>query len=171
MTAACLLPLERWVALACLPCGSGVLCAACSVNRVKEQRLQAARAPLFRWCHVLTSHPLFDNFIIAVVVANTAALSVDHYGISDDMTDRLTAANTVFSALFALEMALKLLGARPFFPHSHTCARTHTRHSSCRSSRAAEPSLAAGARVAPTPPSAPRMFPAACRLSLRTGSV
>ena len=48
--------------------------------------------------------------IVAIVIANTITLSIDHYGISDSMSSQIAVANAVFSALFGLEMVLKLTG-------------------------------------------------------------
>jgi hypothetical protein len=54
---------------------------------------------------------VFEAAIVGIVLANTAALAADHEGISDTLSGHLATANVVFSVAFAVEMALKLIGA------------------------------------------------------------
>jgi hypothetical protein len=62
------------------------------------------------WCHMLVLHKWFDTFIIMVIVANTVTLSMDHYMMSPELEDNLSNLNRVFTAVFASEMAFKLIG-------------------------------------------------------------
>lgn len=45
----------------------------------------------------------------ACVLANTIVLAIDHYGISQDLSDGLTTANIIFTIIFATEMFFKIL--------------------------------------------------------------
>jgi hypothetical protein len=60
--------------------------------------------------HKLVLHKWFDTFIIMVIVANTVTLSMDHYMMSADLENNLSLLNRVFTAIFAGEMACKLIG-------------------------------------------------------------
>ena len=67
--------------------------------------------PKFVWhCNTLVNSKFFENFVIAVVVGNTVTLSMDYYGITEQLVNNLAIANIVFSTMFGLEMALKLTG-------------------------------------------------------------
>ncbi|CDW83739.1 cation channel family protein [Stylonychia lemnae] len=50
-----------------------------------------------------------ENFMTLCVFANTIVLSIDHYGIKQDLTDILSVCNTLFTIIFAVEMFLKIL--------------------------------------------------------------
>lgn len=65
-----------------------------------------------RWRVLLKNimkHPIVDNFMTLCVFANTVVLGLDYYGIDPTTSSILTVFNTVFTIIFAIEIALKLL--------------------------------------------------------------
>jgi hypothetical protein len=69
-------------------------------------KLDYCRQPLYR----LSISKAFGIFMTACVGLNTLVLSMYHYGISDEMNNTLNQINLSFTALFAAEMAIKLIG-------------------------------------------------------------
>ena len=53
-----------------------------------------------------------DALVITVIIANTITLSMDYYGASPGAESMLNAANAAFTAVFATEVAVKLIGTR-----------------------------------------------------------
>ncbi|KAA0155090.1 hypothetical protein FNF31_06158 [Cafeteria roenbergensis] len=58
----------------------------------------------------VVTHPVFENLILLCIVANTVTLSIENYGMDDQLRDGLAIANVVFTIIFVVEMVLKLLG-------------------------------------------------------------
>eukprot|EP01083_Nonionella_stella_P223911 797481_1 len=61
-------------------------------------------------CDRLASDWRFKSFIIGIIVLNTLLLASERHGQSDMWTYFLEISNLVFTILFALEMAIKLVG-------------------------------------------------------------
>lgn len=55
-------------------------------------------------------HQYFNLLMTLCILANTAVLSMDHYGISNSMDLILQTLNNIFTNIFIAEMALKVLG-------------------------------------------------------------
>ena len=53
---------------------------------------------------------IFDYFMTACVIANTIVLAMDHHGIDEEWKSVNTDLNSVFTIIFIIEMALKLIG-------------------------------------------------------------
>ncbi|GMF38771.1 unnamed protein product [Phytophthora fragariaefolia] len=60
--------------------------------------------------HCLVTHRYFSEIITVIVIANTVALSLDHYSMSHYMDTNLELAHFVFLCIFVLEMLLKISG-------------------------------------------------------------
>lgn len=58
------------------------------------------------WC----THTRFEIAMCVLIVANMIILSMDHYPQSNEFEDRLETINTVFTAIFALEVLFKWVG-------------------------------------------------------------
>jgi len=56
------------------------------------------------------NNPKFVDFMMLCIVLNTVVLGLDHYQISDDMASILENLNMLFSAIFAVEMTLCIVG-------------------------------------------------------------
>ncbi|CAI2366067.1 unnamed protein product [Moneuplotes crassus] len=52
----------------------------------------------------------FENFMTLCVTLNTLILAIDHYGIDPEVERSFNNINTVFTVVFCIEMALKILG-------------------------------------------------------------
>lgn len=63
--------------------------------------------------HRIVVAKLFNWIIVLAIVANTVVLGLEHHGMSDTMADQLETANLVFTAVFAVEMVLKVAGLGP----------------------------------------------------------
>lgn len=57
---------------------------------------------------ILYKHTM--NVVTLAVIFNTACLSVDHYGISDESSRTLTLMNNFFTYFFAVELFLRIIG-------------------------------------------------------------
>lgn len=71
-----------------------------------QGKLEYWTQPLYR----LSISRSFGIFMTACVGLNTLVLSMYHYGMSDEMSNILNQINLSFTALFAAEMAIKLIG-------------------------------------------------------------
>ena len=61
-----------------------------------------------QWFVVDDTSP-FNYFIQTIILANAVAMGMDAYGTSDEQRRNLAIANLVFTSVFALEMAIKLV--------------------------------------------------------------
>lgn len=64
-----------------------------------------------RICFYIVNSPIFNGFIMLIILINTIVLSMDKYPEFDQATtDVLTDFNTIFSIIFTVEVVLKLIG-------------------------------------------------------------
>ena len=82
----------------------------------------------------------FHNIILACIILNTLAMSVQFHGQPKELTTFLSVLNLVFSSIFMMEAALKIYGcglkfyfgdvwnrqAKLTLSHSHTLALSHS---------------------------------------------
>ena len=101
------------------------------VDELKDHEGLKARANLvqfqsnfaFYWNHLkmnlaqMTRSRVFHFSMIFCVILNTIVLSIDHYGISSELSNALSTINTCFTYIFLVEMTVKLLakGVRNYF--------------------------------------------------------
>ena len=52
---------------------------------------------------------MFDNFILLVVIANTATMVIDGYGTTEKTLTILGKCNMIFTSIFVIEMGLKII--------------------------------------------------------------
>jgi len=80
----------------------------------EKKMLQVTESSRFKprvpWLYYIASHPLFSAFVMAVIFANTAVLSLDHYPMSDAMDADLEIINFALSCVFVAEMVIKVFG-------------------------------------------------------------
>ncbi|CEG50199.1 voltage-gated ion channel superfamily [Plasmopara halstedii] len=79
-------------------------------RRAKLDRDNAERLAKEHWLNAVVSHKLFAGFIMAVILANTAVLALDHYPMPTEMDEDLEIVNFALSCVFVLEMVMKLFG-------------------------------------------------------------
>lgn len=70
---------------------------------------RAALRLQFQMRKLVGSDAFYNTFLLAIL-ANTILMACQYHGMSAEMEYRMHLANTVFSSLFAAEMALKLVG-------------------------------------------------------------
>eukprot|EP00736_Rhodelphis_marinus_P012787 Rmarinus@m.2580 len=70
-----------------------------------------------RILYYITSHSLFGHAILLCIILNTITMSMSHHNEPQGLTDYRTYSNYVFTAIFALEMVLKIIstGVREHF--------------------------------------------------------
>jgi len=89
-------------------------CCVCVRDRVFVSAYQACLRAFFqpaaRLLYPVVTHPIFENAVLLCIVANTISLSIEHYGMDAALREGLSTANAVFAIIFAVEMAMKLLG-------------------------------------------------------------
>jgi hypothetical protein len=56
---------------------------------------------------------VFENIMTISVAINTIGLTLDYYGIGDEMQENLQTMNFVFTILFGVEMLSKIIGLGP----------------------------------------------------------
>ncbi|EGZ10921.1 hypothetical protein PHYSODRAFT_519134 [Phytophthora sojae] len=79
-------------------------------RRAKLERENAEKQAREHWLNAVVSHKLFAGFIMAVIMANTAVLALDHYPMPTKMDEDLEIVNFALSCVFVVEMVMKLFG-------------------------------------------------------------
>jgi hypothetical protein len=80
-----------------------------AINVWSERVLQPRLARVSRFCMTLVSGPLYDRFIIAAIIVNSALIASEYHGMSRHHEYVLNVAEIAFSALFfAGDVALTL---------------------------------------------------------------
>lgn len=99
-----------------------------------EEEDKSEKTPLFPWwpqapvkprekpnkIQRLVESPQFGTFIMLVIIGNTISMMCAYHGMPKQMEDDLFIANLVFTAIFVVEMLLKMvadgfLGCVPLF--------------------------------------------------------
>ncbi|XP_077411917.1 sodium channel protein type 4 subunit alpha B-like isoform X2 [Vanacampus margaritifer] len=75
----------------------------CSGSRAKQQLR-----------HFVT-HPFFELTIVMCIMLNIIFMAMEHYPMTAEFEEMLTIANLIFTVIFAVEVALKLLAMGPYF--------------------------------------------------------
>jgi len=85
----------------------------------RNPQLTAIVASVFR----VVTHPLFDNFVTALVLVNLLLISIIHYGAAQSILGSIDTSNLVFTILFDIEAVLRLvgLGHRQYFASKWNC--------------------------------------------------
>ena len=71
------------------------------------------RSPIRRACYDLVTAPAFESAVVAVVVANIAAMAMDHYDMSPPWQRFSFYSNVAFTACYCFEAAAKLTALGP----------------------------------------------------------
>ncbi|KAG7390915.1 hypothetical protein PHYPSEUDO_006399 [Phytophthora pseudosyringae] len=79
-------------------------------RRAKLEKEKAEKLAREHWLNAIVSHKLFSGFIMAVIMANTAILALDHYPMPTSMDEDLEIVNFALSCVFVVEMVMKLFG-------------------------------------------------------------
>ena len=58
-------------------------------------------------------NPFFEHFMTLCVIMNTVVMTMDKYGIDQDLERLLSQFNSVFTYIFIYEMGIKLLAIGP----------------------------------------------------------
>jgi voltage-dependent calcium channel L type alpha-1D len=85
-------------------------------NEPKGKRDKTGHLNHSHWLNTIVSHKFFAAFIMAVILANTVVLALDHYPMPVSMDADLEIINFALSCVFVVEMAMKLggLGLRQY---------------------------------------------------------
>ncbi|KAG2787764.1 Sodium channel protein [Phytophthora cactorum] len=79
-------------------------------RKAKLEKENAEKLAREHWLNAVVSHKLFAGFIMAVILANTAILALDHYPMPTKMDEDLEIVNFALSCVFVVEMVMKLFG-------------------------------------------------------------
>ena len=83
---------------------------------VKAPVIEVVPTNIFRLLiYKIVNKVWFEHFIMAVIVMNTIAMCMDHYGASDDYLLVLDYCNLSFVVIFTFEAVLKLIGLGPTY--------------------------------------------------------
>jgi hypothetical protein len=91
--------------------GAGAPSRAASAS--SSPRVGRAWASFRQSMYYITTSKAFEGFIILAIVANVVFLALKHYGMTSDLADVIESANYAFTAVFFIEMAMKLVGWGP----------------------------------------------------------
>jgi Ion transport protein len=80
------------------------------VRRTTHRSRVKHSSPLVRLCYDLAHHRYFDPAILMLIVVNTGFMASEHHDQGDSWTAALEVSNYIFTALFTLEMIVKLIG-------------------------------------------------------------
>lgn len=69
---------------------------------------------LRRYIKILVEHKLFQHGILLAILINTLSMGIEHHKQSDILTHVVEVTNVIFSAIFAIEMILKIVAEGPF---------------------------------------------------------
>lgn len=59
-------------------------------------------------------HKLFQHGILLAILINTLSMGIEHHEQSEILTHVVEVTNIIFSAIFAVEMVLKVIAEGPF---------------------------------------------------------
>lgn len=63
---------------------------------------------------IIAEHKLFQHGILLAILINTLSMGIEHHKQSDILTQGVEVTNIIFSAIFAVEMVLKVIAEGPF---------------------------------------------------------
>lgn len=67
-----------------------------------------------RYIRTLVEHKLFQHGILLAILINTLSMGIEHHEQSEILTHVVEVTNIIFSAIFAVEMVLKVVAEGPF---------------------------------------------------------
>lgn len=67
-----------------------------------------------RYIRILVEHKLFQHGILLAILINTLSMGIEHHEQSEILTHVVEVTNIIFSAIFAVEMVLKVIAEGPF---------------------------------------------------------
>ncbi|XP_060523337.1 voltage-dependent T-type calcium channel subunit alpha-1H-like isoform X2 [Cylas formicarius] len=67
-----------------------------------------------RYIKVLVGHKVFQHGILLAILINTLSMGIEHHQQSEWLTHCVEVTNVIFSAVFAVEMVLKVIAEGPF---------------------------------------------------------
>lgn len=62
-----------------------------------------------QWCYDVVTSPSFENAVMLLICANSVLMALEHCGQSDGFTNMLDLLNTIFVAVFSVELCMRLL--------------------------------------------------------------
>lgn len=69
---------------------------------------------LRKYIKILVEHKLFQHGILLAILINTLSMGIEHHEQSEVLTHLVEVTNIIFSAIFAVEMMLKVIAEGPF---------------------------------------------------------
>ncbi|XP_032672130.1 voltage-dependent T-type calcium channel subunit alpha-1G-like [Odontomachus brunneus] len=67
-----------------------------------------------RWIKKLVEHKYFQQGILLAILINTLSMGIEYHNQPEQLTVAVEISNIVFSAIFAVEMLLKIIAEGPF---------------------------------------------------------
>lgn len=67
-----------------------------------------------RWIKTLVEHKYFQQGILLAILINTLSMGIEYHNQPEELTVIVEISNVVFSAIFAVEMLLKVIAEGPF---------------------------------------------------------
>lgn len=97
----------------------------CEYENTKRSRLYVIVCTLvknvFHFCHAarrcvkrLVEHKYFQQGILVAILINTLSMGIEYHNQPQELTAIVESSNVVFSAVFAVEMMLKIVSEGPF---------------------------------------------------------
>lgn len=67
-----------------------------------------------KYIKILVNHKYFQQGILLAILVNTLSMGIEYHDQPDYLTTAVEMSNIVFSAIFAVEMLLKVIAEGPF---------------------------------------------------------
>lgn len=88
---------------------------ACSRMTIGTYRaIRSVFACIRRWVKAMVEHRYFQQGILLAILINTLSMGIEYHNQPEELTVIVEISNIVFSAIFAVEMLLKVVAEGPF---------------------------------------------------------
>lgn len=71
--------------------------------------------PIMKFCYKLSDGQPFEIFITVIILLNMVQMCLDHHNASPKFLEVMNWANLIFSIIYTIEAAIKLIGHRKFY--------------------------------------------------------
>ena len=71
--------------------------------------------PIMKYCYQISDNQKFEIFITVVILLNMVQMCCEHHNASKAFEEVMWWANLIFSIIYSIEAAIKLIGHRKFY--------------------------------------------------------
>ena len=86
------------------------------MTKTKPMRMVSPpKNPIMKYCYQLSDGQVFEILITVVILLNMVQMCMEHHNASAEFNEAMWWANLVFSIIYTVEAAIKLIGHRKFY--------------------------------------------------------